>query len=413
VGCCLVLVVVVAMLAACGTTPPPSRSSGSARPAKKQGAKTAATPPAPPRRSAGVSNSGGSGSSNNNNSGYSSGSYSGGGGYYKDDGPGSNPPPDLEFIPDATPRVEAIRPGFNRPYSVFGQQYVPRTRVEPFRQRGVASWYGRRFHGLPTSSGELYDMYAMTAAHPTLPIPSYVRVTALSSGRSVVVRVNDRGPFLHGRIIDLSYAAASKLGYAGKGSTEVEVSQIVPGFETGSTAIAQAAPPPTPVPQVAPEPQYRVIPMIEMPAVPEQRAGVEQRHDADQAAGMVPTPVEQGAPARDSLSILLTSAPVAENTQAPETTNETPNVTNESIAVTRNRQNLFLQLGVFTSRDNAEDFRKRVIVRVVELADRIQLSDEGGYFRLYAGPYPSPGDARAAAGYIGELMGIQPFTVRR
>jgi len=152
-----------------------------------------------------------------------------GGGYYKDDGPGSASSKDLAKIPDAVPRAEPLRDRNNRPYRAQGKAYTPHTRVEPFSQRGVASWYGRRFHGRSTASGERYNMYAMTAAHPTLPIPSYARVTSLENGRSVVVRINDRGPFLHGRIIDLSYVAAWKLGFINKGSAKVEVEQIVPG----------------------------------------------------------------------------------------------------------------------------------------------------------------------------------------
>jgi len=151
-----------------------------------------------------------------------------GGGYYKDDGPGSASSKDLSKIPDATPRAEPLRPHNNQPYRALGKTYTPNTRVEPFRQRGVASWYGRRFHGQPTASGEKYNMYAMTAAHPTLPIPSYARVTSLENGRSVVVRINDRGPFLHGRVMDLSYVAAWKLGYINKGSAKVEIEQILP-----------------------------------------------------------------------------------------------------------------------------------------------------------------------------------------
>lgn len=150
------------------------------------------------------------------------------GGYYKDDGPGARVP-DLAAIPDAVPRHEPLHRWANRPYERFGRRYVPLTRVGPFQQRGVASWYGRRFHGNPTSSGEPYDMYKMTAAHPILPIPSFARVTNLSNGRSVVVRINDRGPFHRNRIIDLSYAAAYKLGYVTAGSTRVIVEQIVPG----------------------------------------------------------------------------------------------------------------------------------------------------------------------------------------
>jgi rare lipoprotein A len=111
----------------------------------------------------------------------------------------------------------------------MGRKYVPLTRVGIYKQRGTASWYGKRFHGSPTSSGERYDMYKMSAAHPILPIPSYARVTNLANGRSVVVRVNDRGPFHAGRAIDLSYAAAYRLGYVGHGSAQVEIEQIVPG----------------------------------------------------------------------------------------------------------------------------------------------------------------------------------------
>jgi peptidoglycan lytic transglycosylase len=150
------------------------------------------------------------------------------GGYYKDDGPGARLP-DLASIPDAVPRAEPLHRWANRPYERFGKRYVPLTRVGPFEQRGLASWYGKRFHGSATSSGEIYDMYKMSAAHPILPIPSYARVTNLANGRTVVVRVNDRGPFHSSRIIDLSYAAAYKLGYVATGSARVLVEQIVPG----------------------------------------------------------------------------------------------------------------------------------------------------------------------------------------
>lgn len=150
------------------------------------------------------------------------------GGYYKDDGPGANPPADLASIPDAVPRAEPLHRFANRPYRAFGKEYVPLVSAEGFRERGLASWYGRRYHGQSTSSGERYDMYAMTAAHPTLPIPSYARVTRLDTGASVVVRINDRGPFHPGRVIDLSYTAAWKLGILEAGSALVEVESIVP-----------------------------------------------------------------------------------------------------------------------------------------------------------------------------------------
>jgi len=182
-------------------------------------------------------------------------------GYYKDDGPGEHPPPNLDSIPDAVPRAEPLHRFANRPYTVFGREYVPATSLRPYRERGVASWYGRKFHGEKTSIGEVYDMYAMTAAHPTLPLPSYARVTSVATGKSVVVRVNDRGPFLHDRIIDLSYAAAQRVGIVQKGSGEVEVEAILPGAAPlvpsaplPPVASADASAPPPVEPVAAPAP---------------------------------------------------------------------------------------------------------------------------------------------------------------
>jgi rare lipoprotein A len=113
-------------------------------------------------------------------------------------------------------------------YTVFGEEYRVVSSSEGYREHGLASWYGRQFHGKPTSSGLPYDMYAQTAAHKTLPIPTFVRVTRLDNGRSIIVRVNDRGPFVADRIIDLSYAAARKLGMTEEGLTQVEVKALPP-----------------------------------------------------------------------------------------------------------------------------------------------------------------------------------------
>ncbi|MDX8378843.1 MAG: septal ring lytic transglycosylase RlpA family protein [Gallionella sp.] len=148
------------------------------------------------------------------------------GAYLPGDGPDANPPANIDAIPDAVPKVEPLHRYANRPYVALGKTYTPMTVAGNFKQSGIASWYGKKFHGQRTSSGERYDMYAMTAAHPTLPIPSYARVTNVANHKSVVVRINDRGPFLHGRVIDLSYAAAYKLGFIEKGSAEVEVESI-------------------------------------------------------------------------------------------------------------------------------------------------------------------------------------------
>jgi len=175
-----------------------------------------------------------------------------GGGYYLDDGPGDQPPANLAAIPDAVPKAEPLKAAANRPYNALGKDYTPLASAKDYQGQGLASWYGRRYHGKPTSSGEVYDMYAMTAAHPTLPIPSYVRVSNPKNGRSVVVRVNDRGPFHDGRIIDLSYTAAWKLDIL-KGVTPVTVTGIDPG-----------APPPAPVAMPAPT-QSETVATVALP----------------------------------------------------------------------------------------------------------------------------------------------------
>lgn len=133
-------------------------------------------------------------------------------------------PGEVDKIPDAVPRPEPRSARGNPPfYEVFGKRYFVMSDAAGYVERGIASWYGPGFHEALTSNGERYDMYAMTAAHTTLPLPTYVRVTNLKNGRSVVVRVNDRGPFKAGRIIDLSYTAASKLDMLRDGTTFVEV----------------------------------------------------------------------------------------------------------------------------------------------------------------------------------------------
>lgn len=174
------------------------------------------------------------------------------GAYYKDDGPAASTPSNLDQIPNAQPRDEPLHRFANRPYNVFGVDYKPMTSLISLRQRGIASWYGRKFHGQKTASGEIYDMFAMTAAHPTAPLPSFARVIHTRSGRFVIVRINDRGPFHAGRIIDLSYAAAHRLGIAQGGSGEVELELLQPPYT--QLAVPAATPHPAdisvPVPPV-------------------------------------------------------------------------------------------------------------------------------------------------------------------
>lgn len=231
------------------------------------------------------------------------------GGYYKDDGPGEKPPPNLAEIPDAVPKAEPPHRYANRPYQVFGKNYAPIAAQQPYRERGTASWYGKKFHGQKTSSTEVYDMYAMSAAHRTLPIPSYARVTNVANGKSVVVRINDRGPFHSDRIIDLSYAAAYKLGYIQAGSATVEVESINPG-ESGQSSV-------------------------------------------------------------------------------------------------------YLQVGAFSSRENAEAFGDRMSRQLAWLTEQVQVLAAGGLWRLLVGPYGSNDAARPVAARIEAELNLKPLLVVR
>jgi rare lipoprotein A len=231
------------------------------------------------------------------------------GGYYKDDGPDGKPPANLAEIPDAQPRHEPLHRFANRPYTVFGTGYTPMASVQAYREQGVASWYGKKFHGQKTSSGEVYDMYKMTAAHKTLPIPSYARVTNLANGRSVVVRINDRGPFHAARIIDLSYAAAHRLGYIQAGSAKVEVESVLPGEK-----------------------------------------------EKQSSAG------------------------------------------------------IFVQVGAFAARENADDLGGRV---AAQLSEKVQVLSVGNLWRLLVGPYDTEDAARAVALRIESQLSLKGFLVTR
>ncbi|UTW14416.1 septal ring lytic transglycosylase RlpA family protein [Marinobacterium rhizophilum] len=146
---------------------------------------------------------------------------------------------DVSKVPDAVPRLEPKSLRGNRsPYEVLGQRYHILEEARGYKEQGTASWYGRKFHGYETSNGEIYDMFSMTAAHKSLPLPSYVRVTNMDNGRQVVVRVNDRGPFHEGRVIDLSYAAASRLDMMGEGTARVSLEVLDPRATQASSPAA-------------------------------------------------------------------------------------------------------------------------------------------------------------------------------
>lgn len=304
-----------------------------------------------------------------------------GGGYYKDDGPGTNPPADLAAIPDAEPRSEPLLKHANKPYVALGQSYTPETEVKPFKQRGLASWYGRRFHGKRTSSGEIYDMYAMTAAHPTLPIPSYARVTNLKSGKSVVVRINDRGPFHSKRVIDLSYTAAAKLGYIGTGHTQVEVEAIVPTDEMiAANRVRDPRPPAAPGASTT-GPAAHETPVPEVASV---------GSSAAPQTGGTDDPIAQLAAAHSAGS----------GTASGDKPDAEPG-------------GIFVQLGAWRSLDMAEDLRGRVRREFATVTERLLISLQNGMYRLHLGPYASANDARTMAARIGAAFKLRPVVIQR
>ena len=275
----------------------------------------------------------------------------------------ANPPPDLARVPDAEPKLEPIRSGGpNKPYAVLGRDYTPITKDAPYTERGIASWYGRKFHGRRTASGEVYNMYAMTAAHPTLPIPSYARVRNPANGREVVLRINDRGPFHAGRIVDLSYTAALKLDLL-RGVGPVELQRIT--FD-------------------------------------EIRSGAWRRDAEPLRVAEASVPVPAPAAAEPEVLVAAPTPDASPVTDAPA-----------ARAYTRPARGFWVQLGAFAQRDGAEGFHKRVSSEADWLAPLLAVFSDATVFRLQAGPYPSRDEARVVAERVRGALQLVPVIVER
>jgi rare lipoprotein A len=288
------------------------------------------------------------------------------------DGPPADPPPDLISRPDPEPRVEPVRSGGpNKPYEVLGQRYTPLGPDAPVVESGLGSWYGRKFHGRPTASGELYDMYASSAAHRTMPIPSYALVRNPANGREVVVRVNDRGPFHPDRIIDLSYAAALKLGIL-LGVTRVEVRRLThEEIRTG---------------------RWR---------------GDSNWARADTATPARPSPIpEAGAalpatPAATVATAAATTAPAATPAVPPAGATPSPSA------------GYWVQLGAFRQRQTANELRDRLARDLAWLEPWLAIFDDRTLFRLQAGPFATRSEAQGTADRIRSTAPLQPMVLQR
>ncbi|MEB0058921.1 septal ring lytic transglycosylase RlpA family protein [Variovorax sp. LG9.2] len=283
------------------------------------------------------------------------------------DGAPSNPPSGLSRTPDAEPRVETIRGthGTSKPYTVLGRSYVPIADDRSFKETGLASWYGSKFHSQSTASGEPYDMYAMTAAHKTLPLPSYVRVRNPANGREAIVRVNDRGPFHDDRVIDLSYAAAAKLDLL-RGVAPVEIERITNQEIQAGT--------------------WR---SVDVPAVFTSPVVSSPRAEVAELPMMQPlAPVASSAP----------TGPTAPTADAP------PGMSTAGF---------WVQLGAFSQRDGAIAFQQRMTTAMPQLAANLNVFSEGNTHRVQAGPYASRDTARSTAEQVRNDLQLAPIIVER
>jgi len=357
------------------------------------------------------------------------------------DGPDAVVPPDLQKVPDAVPRLESIRKGGpNKPYEVLGERYEPIADDKPLIQKGLASWYGRKFHGRPTSSGEIYNMYAMTAAHATIPIPSYARVRNPRNGREVIVRINDRGPFHKGRIIDLSYTAALKLGVL-NGVAPVEIERITyedirtgawtrdrdtlspdpkvaPDTPVYAAATPSGAPDPTTTAQLRPPAEPVTVPAqvpLPVPVVPAvargDRPGASSPGNPD--ASLTPIPITalppgsdlppSGQSKADAMAAATAGAIAAADPQAPV----------PALKIAAAAQGFWLQFGAFSRLEGAEQLREQFTRGMEEIAPMLTIFKDRNLHRLQAGPFASPEDAPAAPDRGRTAMSLTPVLVER
>lgn len=315
--------------------------------------------------------------------------------YFQNDGPPSEWQDFRLESEDAEPKIEKPVASANRPYRVMGKKYYPQTGDKELIQVGYASWYGKQFHGNKTSIGDVYNMYEMTAAHPTMELPSYAKVTNLENGKTVIVRVNDRGPFLHSRIIDLSYAAARKLGYANKGTAKVRVERIT------RKKIAENSWKKSSIPKVV-----QVVPekIINPPIAtnknnidPMEEILQESQRLAEQNISKSIKPVEKQIIKEGVFVVSDGTAITSYNTPIPSQEK------NDSYTV---------QLGVFKDKSNAERIIEKINSVNSSFNSQIKLIEQGDTYRLQLGTGHSLLHARQILEEIQEKTAIEAIVVK-
>ena len=289
------------------------------------------------------------------------------GGYYLDDGPGENAPADIDSIPSATLKTESPSKRANRPYSALGQNYTPMTAYAPYKNQGMASWYGKRYHGKKTSTGEIYDMYGMSAAHTILPIPSYAKVTNPANGRSVIVRVNDRGPFKRDRLIDLSYAAAYQLRLIKQGSGLVEVETI----DTSAEALQAMS-----------------------------------NNKSTQASTLQNNPAQENTPTKVEPAPVVVAVAITPASTASSKPTVIPMTSTLSA-------NYYVQVGAFKNELNGDLLQKKI--QGLDLVENVGIANvyNNGLYRVKLGPYSSKKEADSSAAKIRKQLNIITLVINQ
>lgn len=349
---------------------------------------------------------------------------------------------DLDAIPEPIPQWEPINTRTTQPYQVSGKTYTPYKTLVTYKERGLASWYGQRYQGKQTASGEVYDMYKVTAAHPLLPIPSYARVSNLSNGKSVIVRINDRGPFIADRLIDVSYVAAYKLGMLEKGTQEVTVESIIPANAnvaapvTQPTYTAQTYPvTTTPIPQTQPPvSNYPVqnIPQSTQPTstYPVTNKPVQtypQTNAQQRATGNAP--VTQPAPtytpstteSPEGEEVTIQPLPNGTTPQARPINNGTavpapiplPSFNDAQNTPVVERPGVYIQLGAFRTPESAENLRQRFLQQVLNNNNVVQVVIRDGFYKVHVGPFDSREQATEVNQRLYQLLNLNGMIINK